>query len=215
MVIVKTVEEFHRQNENELRDFMMFKTGIRDKDMIDDTIQEFYVRLIKSKALEEFDENIARPGTEQTLFETWICNMFCWLLPVMKKRNFRDRFEVVSTVSIERNGCEADIDVWDVVSDSSGLGPDFSVADGYYSDHVGLESLEMFEHCMNSFIRYVERTESSEVAYQLVTYIRNRDTGLNGVDISMILKVSNATVNSIKNTTLRKLKEWKAQCLSL
>jgi hypothetical protein len=89
MVIVKTVEEFQKKNEDELKDFMVYKTGIYDQDIIKDTLQEFYTRLIQSKALENFDENRAPSESENKLnYERWVCNNFCWLLPILRKKNY-------------------------------------------------------------------------------------------------------------------------------
>lgn len=215
MVIVKTVEEFHLQNEHELRNFMMFKTGIRDKDMIDDTIQEFYVRLIKSKVLEKFDESEATYGSTQTLFETWICNMFCWLLPVMKKRNFRDRFDVISSVLVERGGVKDFVDIWESLGKSSSYTTDFSVDTEYHTDQVGLTGITEYEHDVASLIRYIESTEEQQKAQQLVSYIQYKIEGLNGVDIAGLLKVSNAMVSTIKNNLYVKMREWKENVLEL
>lgn len=210
MVIVKTVEEFHRQNEKELRDFMMFKTGICDKDMIDDTIQEFYVRLIKSRVLDKFDESEATYGSTQKLFETWICNMFCWLLPVMKKRNFRHRFDVISALLIERGNATCLVDVWESLQGSG-----FTVAAGYHSDQVDMDNLTEYEYDVESLVRYIKLTEKKDKADQMVSYIRHKLDGLNGVDIAGILKVSNAMVNTIKNNLYAKMQEWKDQALEI
>ena len=90
MVIVKSVQEFQEKNENELKAFMTHKTGIYDQEIIKDTLQEFYTRLIQSKALENFDENRAPTAEENKLnYERWVCNNFCWLLPLLRKKNYR------------------------------------------------------------------------------------------------------------------------------
>ena len=89
MVVVKTVEEFQKENENELKSFMSHKTGIYDQEIIKDTIHDFYIRLIQTKALEGFDENRAPNEQENTLnYERWVCNNFCWFLPLMRKKNY-------------------------------------------------------------------------------------------------------------------------------
>jgi DNA-directed RNA polymerase specialized sigma24 family protein len=89
MVVVKTVEEFQRENENELKSFLSHKTGIIDQEIINDTIQDFYLRLMQTKALEGFDETRA-PTDEQNMlnYERWVCNNFCWFLPLMRKKNY-------------------------------------------------------------------------------------------------------------------------------
>lgn len=89
MVVVKTVEEFQRENENELKSFLSHKTGIIDQEILKDTIQDFYVRLIQTKSLEGFDENRAPTEDQNTLnYERWVCNNFCWFMPLMRKKNY-------------------------------------------------------------------------------------------------------------------------------
>ena len=89
MIVVKTVEEFQKENENELKSFMSHKTGIFDQEIIKDTIQDFYTRLIQTKALEGFDENRAPTDQQNQLnYERWVCNNFCWFLPLMRKKNY-------------------------------------------------------------------------------------------------------------------------------
>lgn len=95
MVIVKTVDDFKRKNEGELKAFMIHKTGIYDQEMINDTLQEFYTRLVQSKALESFDEKMAPTKEENQLnYERWVCNNFCWLLPMLRKKNHRGMLKI-------------------------------------------------------------------------------------------------------------------------
>lgn len=95
MVIVKNVGDFQRKNEDELKAFMIHKTGIYDPEMINDTLQEFYARLIQSKALESFDDKRAPTAKENQLnYEKWVCNNFCWLLPMLRKKNHRGMLKI-------------------------------------------------------------------------------------------------------------------------
>lgn len=116
MVPVRTVEEFAKQNEKQLRKLFSKKTGIYDKNLIDDAIQEFYVRLIQTKALESYDKN-------QGAFNTYLFNLMCWIMPQMSKKNFRHNYEVLSTIDINTNNLKTDIrevDIWDVINGYGG-----------------------------------------------------------------------------------------------
>jgi hypothetical protein len=121
MVIVKTVEEFKKKNENELKAFMTHKTGIFDQETIKDTLQEFYIRLLQSKALEGFDENRAPTEEENKLnYEKWVCNNFCWLLPILRKKNYRGVLKIKMTkdeIECRDNAIEEDLEKLEKDSD--------------------------------------------------------------------------------------------------
>jgi len=109
MEVVKSVEEFAKKNEKELVAFMCSKTGIYDKQVIHDTIQDFYVKLIKSKALETYDP-------AKGAFATYMCNLFCWLLSLQGKRHFRIKYKAISRIPGRReNFSGVSSDVWDAV----------------------------------------------------------------------------------------------------
>jgi len=111
---VKTVADFAKYNEKQLKTMFISKTGIRDKDIINDAIQEFYVRLIQTKALETYDE-------KEGSFNTYFFNLMCWMMPQMSRNNFRYNHEVLSTVEIREptNSCK-EKDIWDVVTGYGG-----------------------------------------------------------------------------------------------
>jgi len=99
---------------------MSYKTGISDKDVVDDTLQEFYHRLITTKALETYDE-------QRGAFETYIMNLFCWMLTTLARHNFRYNHEVTSTVVItNQNFATEENDVWDHVKGRSAFTIDFT-----------------------------------------------------------------------------------------
>lgn len=112
MVIVKNVRDFQKKNEDELKAFMVHKTGIYDRETINDTLQEFYTRLIQSKALENFDEKMAPTAEENQLnYERWVCNNFCWLLPMMRKKNHRGVLRIkLSKSALEKRKAVLDTD---------------------------------------------------------------------------------------------------------
>ena len=104
MVVVKTIQEFQDKNEEELKAFFTNKTGIFDREMVHDTMQEFYTRLIQSKALEKFDDKLAPNEAENQLnYERWVCNNFCWLLPNLRGKNYRGTLKIkLSKKAIKR-----------------------------------------------------------------------------------------------------------------
>lgn len=205
MVIVRTVEEFHKYNEKELRMFMIYKTGIRDKDLIDDTIQEFYLRLLKSKALEKFDPHVCENKDLKILFQTWVCSYFCWLLPLMKKKNFRKRFEIISNVVVERKGKEEEVSVFDFLGNEE---REYAISNSYYYDNIKLNEEFDIKINLESFFKYVRKTEKPKKADQIISYINYRIVGLKGIDISILMGVSNPMVNTIKGRAVQKLSKW-------
>lgn len=213
MVVVKTIEEFHEKNEQELRDFMVYKTGIYDKNLIDDAIQEFYLRLITSNALERFDANELKYGELESLFETWICNIFCWLLPQMKKRNFRSRFEVHSFVHVKINNKVIQIDVWDILGNEE---EGYDIAKGYSNDQIYNSNNISYEHLLSSFLRYLKsHVQNSEIREKMIEYINYKKDGMKDIDIAKILKLSNSSMNILKSKIRQKEKSWKEQCLQI
>src|SRR6056297_3131349 len=113
MIIVRSVEDFARKNEDDLRRLMNYKTGIFDKNLVDEAIQEFYVKLIETKALETFDEDA---GT----FKSYITSLFFWTLPKTRKENFRINFDVLSSITVTKGASvEKNVDIWDYISTKS------------------------------------------------------------------------------------------------
>jgi hypothetical protein len=53
----KAMTEFVKKNDNELRKFIHYSTGIYDRDLVHDMLSELYCRLVQSKALLNYDEN--------------------------------------------------------------------------------------------------------------------------------------------------------------
>ena len=79
MVAVRDVREFAIKNQQDLVSFIIYKTGILDQDLIMDQIQDFYIRLIRSKALDKFDST-------KGSFESYIFTLLCWMFPVFAKK---------------------------------------------------------------------------------------------------------------------------------
>lgn len=207
MVYVRTVEEFYAQNEQELRTFFLKQTGIIDKDLTDETIQEFYVRLIRTKALEKFIPDERYLGSNRNPhFETYICNLFCWILPYMKKQNFRVKYDVVTTVTSKDN---KEYDIWDVVGNSNSLSIDYNIASGYYADQIGLEDNAKLDQMVSAFFHYIEKTEEPEKASRMVSYVKYKAEGLKGSEIAELFNVSNSSVFLLKNEVQKKMENWR------
>lgn len=210
MVVVKTIEEFYQENDQQLRDFMVYKTGIKDQDIINEAIQEFYIRLINSKVLEEFNEDNVKYGSVEKVFETWICNMLCWVLPVMKKKNFRKDGKMVSRVKVNLGDSETEMDILDLIDiqDSN-----FRISEDFEESRlIPNQTLTKENLIFDDLIKFIKRTEPDKKAQQMISYIEYRREGLLGTDISVILKVSNSTINTLKNNIAKKVAEWRDTC---
>lgn len=221
MVVVKTVEEFAKQNEEQLKLFMRYKTGIYDEDIIRDTVQEFYIRLITTRALENFDE-------EKGKFDTYIANLFCWLLPSLRKIKFRNI--VTKTVTVNENGNEvrkkvevihevlstfkyrsdkiwgkAEDDVWDHVGNyNSHLAIDAL----YNYSHVYVEEERKLEDKYKAFVRHIRETEPHKRAERMILVLNCRNDGCRSKDIARMLGISDNMVKIIKNRIRDKYFEW-------
>lgn len=232
MVVVKTVEEFRNKNENELKAFMMYQTGIYDAEIIRDTLQEFYLRLLQTKALEKYDENIATTKSGNILnYERWICNNFCWLLPLLRKKNYTgvlkiklpkdelkdvDALDKDSSYGILRfiselqskdldTGTSADI--YDVVNpeikDTS-----YSIDGKFKISLVEINEDQRIKENLETFFRFIRKTLPDKKSFQIETYMRNRLKGLNSVDIGILLNVSNNMVKFIKQEARDTFEKW-------
>jgi len=218
---VNTVEEFARQNEEQLKMFMKYKTRIHDEDIINDTVQEFYVKLIETKALEAFDEN-------QGEFSTYVTRLFCWLFPVLRKRNFRNIvtrtireevngkkikkkveviYEVLSTFKSgsDRMWRTTENDIWDYVSSKNSY---LNLHSLYCNSHVMPDVENDLECSFQRFIKYIEKTEPVKRAERMVFVLKHRYDGCKSRDIAIMLGVSDNMVKLIKNSVREKYQEW-------
>jgi hypothetical protein len=208
MECVKTVRDFALKNSNDLERFMMFKTGIRDTDVIRDTIQDFYVKLIETRALETYDP-------AKGAFKTYIMNLFCWLFPVLAKRNMRARYTIMSYMKDKDNSGHWNgvyTDIYDGVA-VSGTGPYVEhVVDGAYeASHVQEDEELESDISMREFIEHLKRTQPQKAADRIVPYIEYRTQGCNGADVAKILGVSNNMVKIIKENAKRTYEQWRGQ----
>ncbi|MBD3261055.1 MAG: hypothetical protein GF334_05135 [Candidatus Altiarchaeales archaeon] len=217
MVAVKTVKEFAEQNEQELKSFMIYKTGIRDEEIIRDTLQDFYVKLIESRALDKFDPEQVTYGSLERCFNTYICNLFCWLLPTLAKKNFRARFKVISTV----RGGYADSksvpsyfnyasDVWNYTLTESGPSQNvgFCIDPHYAASHTTVDEEYAAHAIFDDFRQHVVDTEKPKKAKRILEVIDRRAEGCTSRDVASMLGLSNNMIKFIKNHAREKFYNW-------
>ncbi len=195
----KAMDEFARKNENDLRRFMKYKTRIIDEGIIDEAIQEFYVRLIEAKSLATFDE---REGS----FDAYILNLFCWTLPTLKKRGYTRSGNMVSTAYVETasSDCRDARDVWECLH----MNPDYKVDPCYSNAALEYKEEEESEGLINEFIEYIRETEKGKKAERMITFIQRRREGCLSADVAVILKMADNHVKCIKQELYDKYKKW-------
>lgn len=210
MECVKTVREFALKNENDLKRFYIHKTHITDPDMVRDTIQEFYVKLIQSRSLETYDPS-------KGSFKTYIMNLFSWLFPVLANRNLRMKYTFVSQVAERDNGVWGGeyTDVFNVVA-SSKAGPyvENAVDSTYSAAHVHVNDEQESLRTLREFIEYVKSTQSPKTAERIISYISLDRQGCTGRDIVKILGGSVKTIKLVKNKVAETYQQWKGYKMS-
>ena len=198
MVVVRDVREFARKNEEHLKRFFKYKTGILDRDLMADQIQNFYVRLIQTNALETYRE-------DKGDFRMYVMTLLCWSLSVSKQKSKRAKNKVTAISNFKHANKEMLEDVYNYVStDSSYFRVDGSstfVRDHEYDYQLGAK--------LESFRSYIRKTENDTKAHQMVTFIDNKIDGCNSTDIAIMLKVSENMVKIIKQQLKKKYYEWK------
>jgi DNA-directed RNA polymerase specialized sigma24 family protein len=226
MVTVRTVKEFARKNENDLKRFMQFKTGICDPFLLEDAVQEFYIRLIESNALGLYDEKRGE-------FDTYIGNLFCWMMPLLQRRAFRHKhttiprklrikygiddekansnskakydFQILSTVKRDDRLWADEEDVFEFVDkDFASL----KINRAYEASLYDLEDDPLMDEYVEEFKAYIRRTESPRNAKRMLLFIEQKFAGCRGVDIAGMLGVSSAMVRNIKQDLQKKYVRW-------
>jgi hypothetical protein len=200
MVEVRNVKEFAVKNEEQLIRFFKYKTGIFDKDMVDEHIQEFYVKLIQTKALEGYDK---KKGN----FDTYIATLLCWVLPAMAKKNVSIQHEFVSVAKQIRHGVSEFEDIWEHTTDFTG--PYKFDRTGFIPDTGECSPDELFEQCLKEFKEYLKRTESENSFKQMMIYLEYKQEGFKSAYIAKVLGVSDNLVKLIKQRLQKRFILWK------
>ena len=205
MVVVDNVKDFAKKNEEDIRRFLTSGKGkfIFDADMVNDIIQNFYVRLIKSDALSNFDPKIAS-------FETYIITILCNMLPYEKKRNPNARYSHVSVLSNpdSHSNHEEDLDVFDFVYGANAHS-EYGIVRYNMPDSVYLQEDMESVNNMLAFIEYLKETEPNKAKVErMVCFLEHKMLGLKATDIASILGVSDNMVKIVKNNIYDKYKKW-------
>lgn len=204
MVTVRDVEKFARKNEPDLKKFMVYKTHIIDRDLINDSIQEFYIRLIESKALDTFDES---EGT----FDTYIMKLFCWTLPVLKKKKMirgKNMISVVFSDPASGRG-EEEKDVWECLQ----MHPYYKVDPTVQIPLMEEQEESDVEQELDDFISYIKETEKPKKAERMITFIERRQDGCKAADIAVMLELTDNHIKCIKQEIEEKFKKWQKRNL--
>lgn len=202
MVAVKSVKEFAQKNEKDLRAFSRYKTGINDTDILNDQIQDFYVRLIKSRALETYDESLGS-------FDSYIISLFCWTLLYLGKKNFRAQYRVISSVENKFMGEDSsDADIWNYVGARDAF---LRIDRKYLNRCVSISEEYRIYECLQDFKKYIRRTESENYAYKMIYFLEHRKQGCRSKDIAGALGVSFAMVSRLKKRAFQKFLEWQSK----
>lgn len=84
MIETKDMKVFVIKNDKHIRNFVIWKTGIIDKNVLDDITQNVYYYMLKCKTLEKYD-------TKKCMtFKKYVLNVVCWVLAHSKYINKRN-----------------------------------------------------------------------------------------------------------------------------
>lgn len=197
MEIVRDIKTFVRKNGEQMKKLFIYKTGIKDQELVKEHLQDFYVKMIQTGALESYKED---RGT----FENYIFTLMCWLLPQKAKKNIAIKYTFVSQVSTDSNTRE---DIWDHAGDFSGpFRFDFCPC----TPRI-VEEQEERTYCqyLKEFKEYIVSTETVHSSDQMITFLTMKEEGCRSSDIAIHMGVSDNMVKFIKQKVQRKFERWK------
>ena len=197
MEIVRDIKTFVRKNGEQMKKLFIYKTGIKDQELVKEHLQDFYVKMIPPGALESYKED---RGT----FENYIFTLMCWLLPQKAKKNVSIKYTFVSQVYSEPNTCD---DIWDHAGDFNGpFRFDFCPC----TPRIVEEQEERtFCQYLKEFKDYIISTESVHCRNQMITFLTMKEEGCRSSDIAIHMGVSDNMVKFIKQKVQRKFERWK------
>lgn len=200
MEIVKDVKSFVEKNGDQLLKFFVYKTGIIDRELVHEHLQEFYVKMIQTNALERYQE-------EKGSFDTYISTLLCWLMPQMARKNINVQHEFVSQVKFSHKGNIDVCDIWEHTSKNNGpYRIDFSPCTPRVIDDDEENDFSLY---LDNFKEYIVRTESKKCSFQMLTFLDKKAEGCNSSDIAIVLGVSDNLVKFIKQKLQGKFEIWK------
>lgn len=199
MEIVRDVKSFVDKNGEQLQRFFTYKTGIVDRELVHDHLQEFYVKMIQTKALESYRE-------EEGSFDTYISTLLCWMLPYRAKKNVSVQYSFISRVQKPGQSLQEAVDVWDHMGNFEGpYKVDFSPCTPRILDDPDEELLQQY---LGEFKEYILRTESRVNSSRMFTFLQCKQEGCNSAEIAVALGVSDNMVKIIKQRLRRKFEIW-------
>lgn len=197
MEIVRDVKTFVRKNGEQMKKLFIYKTGITDRELVHEHLQDFYVKMIQTGALESYRE-------DQGTFDGYIFTLLCWLLPHKAKKNVSVQYQFVSQVYADPFSID---DIWDHAGSFEGPYKfDFSPC----TPRIVEEDEEnLFHQYFNEFKDYIRKTEPGRSSDQMLTFLSMKENGCNSSDIAIHLGVSDNMVKFIKQKIQRKFDRWK------
>jgi hypothetical protein len=200
MEVVRDVKSFVAKNGDQLQKFFIYKTGIIDRELIHEHLQDFYVKMIQTRALESYRE-------DEGSFDSYISTLLCWMLPYKAKKNVSVHFDFITKV--QRPGQlprEAD-DIWEYMGTFEGpYKVDFSPCTPRIFDNT---DEELFQQYLNEFKEYITKTESPINVRRMLIFLECRQEGCNSAEIAVYLGLSDNMVKIIKQRLLEKFELWK------
>lgn len=200
MEIVRDVKSFVSKNGKQLQKLFIYKTGITDRDLVQEHLQDFYVKMIQTNALESYDE-------EEGSFETYIFTLLCWLMPYKAKKNVSVLYNFVTHVRRDTQTVFTADEVWDHTGNFEGpYKVDFSPCTPRILDS---SEEQLFKGYLREFKEYIQKTEHGRCKKQLLTFFECKQSGCKSTEIAVILGVSDNMVKFIKQKLQRKFARWK------
>lgn len=210
MVQVKTIEEFVEKNHKELIKSIHYLHKSLSKEDVEEISQNFYLCIIKIKALEKYNPNSG------ACFSTYIWRALKWMIADhlnMKTKHNRPIGEEVGIQSFysgenDKYSTSASIEaVWSNLGEFDGkykISPLFtnSFSNTERSTEI-LKNIEEFKGYLMS-LKEKEKKKSN-----MVKYIEFVDFGLKGIDIAKKFSVSNTMVKNIRKDVQKYFVEWK------
>jgi hypothetical protein len=112
-----------------------------------------------------------------------------------------------STLPVKDGQKDPPTDIYNILNTSK-KNSTYSIDERFNVSMVEIEEEQRIKEDLNSFFRYVKRIVSEKKFIQIEKYVQYRIKGLNSVDISILMKISNNMVKFIKQETQEYFKRW-------
>jgi hypothetical protein len=115
MTETRCIADFVKLNEPDLRKFLQSKFNLRRRDLTDEIISRFYLKLIRCRSLEKWDRS---RGT----YDSYVISILCWSLKKVEQPNSTDEIEIADGRSIDELNVRERIE--DLAKYIRGYGPE-------------------------------------------------------------------------------------------